>query len=71
MSARRLDLRHMAPPQPMLVILAELDALGAGELEAVLPHEPVPLYPALEQRGWRHELLRDAPGECVLRLSRP
>lgn len=71
MSARRLDLRGMAPPEPMLRILQELSALPPGEsLEAVLPHEPVPLYGALEQRGWAHELVSDEPGACVVRMRR-
>lgn len=72
MSARRLDLRGMAPPEPMVRILNELATLEPGEeLEAVLPHEPVPLYGALEQRGFVHEVVRDEPGACVLRVRRP
>lgn len=71
MNARRLDLRGMAPPEPMVRILSELPTLGPGEaLDAVLPHEPVPLYAQLVQRGFKHELVSDEPGACVVRISR-
>lgn len=72
MNARRLDLRGMAPPEPMMRIMAELPTLGEGEaLEAVLPHEPVPLYAMLDQQGWAHELVSNEPGACVVRVKRP
>lgn len=71
MSARRLDLRGMAPPEPMMRIMAELTTLGAGEaLEAVLPHEPVPLYAMLERGGWAHEVVSHEAGACVVRVRR-
>lgn len=71
MNARRLDLRGMAPPEPMMRIMAELAKLGEGEaLEAVLPHEPVPLYAMLARQGWAHELVSNEPGASVVRMRR-
>lgn len=71
MSARRLDLRGMAPPEPMMRIMAELSTLAEGEaLEAVLPHEPVPLYAMLDEQGWAHEVVSKGPGACVVRVRR-
>lgn len=46
------DLRGLTPPQPMEIILAEVDAAGPGQLLAyVLPHFPAPLVPLLAQQG--------------------
>lgn len=61
----------MAPPEPMLRILNELATLEPGEaLEAVLPHEPVPLYATLHQKGWSHEVVSHEAGACVVRMRR-
>lgn len=53
---RRLDLRDLDPPEPMVRILAALEAMAAGEvLAALLCREPVFLLPELAKRGhaWR------------------
>jgi len=44
-----MDLRGLTPPEPMMRILS---ALGEDELEAILPHQPVPLYGMLRERGY-------------------
>lgn len=62
-----LDLRGLTPPEPMLRILA---LLGDDVIEATLPHPPVPLYAMLEERGYDHEVVRDEPGLCVVRIRR-
>ena len=62
-----MDLRGLAPPEPMMRIL---EALGDGEIEATLPHQPIPLYAMLEERGYQHEVVREEPGLCVLRIRR-
>ena len=62
-----MDLRGLTPPEPMMRILS---ALGEDELEAILPHQPVPLYGMLRERGYEHEVVRDEPGLCVVRIRR-
>ena len=71
MSRQTLDLRGLTPPEPMVRILSALAALGEGdEIEAILPHAPVPLYGLLQERGAMWETLADEPGRFVLLLKR-
>jgi hypothetical protein len=53
-----LDMRGLEPPQPMVKILGLIDH---GQAEPVMivhfDHEPIFLYPELDDRGWGHELL--------------
>ena len=52
----RLDNRELEPPEPMIRILAAAEKLGPGEtLSALLPREPLFLFPELTRRGhhWR------------------
>jgi TusA-related sulfurtransferase len=50
--ARYLDCTEMEPPQPLVEILAALEAMPAGEvLFALLGREPVFLFPELKTRG--------------------
>jgi uncharacterized protein (DUF2249 family) len=54
--ARHLDTRELDPPEPMVRILAEVEAMPRGEvLVALLNREPVFLLPELAKRGhpWR------------------
>lgn len=47
-----LDLTDLDPPQPMVRILAEVEAMQPGEvLFALLSREPLFLYPELTNRG--------------------
>ncbi len=47
-----LDCSDMAPPQPMVSILAEVENMEMGEvLFALLQREPLFLFPELEKRG--------------------
>lgn len=46
------DLRGLTPPQPLEIILAEVDAATSQQqLCYVLPHFPAPLVPLLAQQG--------------------
>ena len=46
------DLRGLTPPQPLEILLAEVDAAAPGQqLGYVLPHFPGPLVPLLAQQG--------------------
>jgi uncharacterized protein (DUF2249 family) len=49
---RSYDLSDLDPPQPMVRILSELEAMAPGEvLFAVLAREPLFLFPELTKRG--------------------
>jgi uncharacterized protein (DUF2249 family) len=51
---RHLDNRDLDPPEPMVRILAAVEALAPGEvLSALLCREPVFLFPELAKRGHR------------------
>ena len=53
----RLDVRGLmaSGEEPFAAIMTAVAALSPGEsLELVAPLDPVPLYPVLEARGYRH-----------------
>ena len=64
-----IDLRDLDPPEPLLRILAALDAGGAGPHVFLLAREPLPLYPLLVGQGWRRSVRFDERG-CELTLRR-
>lgn len=67
-----LDVRGLEPPQPMLRVLEQLDALGPGRrLEVLHDRRPVFLYPQLEDRGFVHETDEPAAGLVRILISRP
>jgi Uncharacterized conserved protein (DUF2249) len=47
-----LDLRGLQPPEPIVRILEALERAPRVPLRAILPHEPVPLYALLRERGF-------------------
>jgi hypothetical protein len=69
--ATHIDVRGLAPPQPLVQIL---------QLVAQLPHDgvlvvhhdrdPMLLYPELLQIGWWADHIAGDPGEVRLRLAR-
>ena len=66
-----IDVRNLAPPNPMVAVLRLIEQPDCGE--AVLVHhdrEPVFLFPELDQRGWRWEAVPAAPPEIRYRLTR-
>lgn len=64
-----LDLRGLAPPQPLLAILARVEA-DADDFDALLPFYPSPLPELL--RPWRRRLvlLADTPYGVRVRIER-
>jgi hypothetical protein len=48
-----LDLRGLQPPEPIVRIFRELER-GASPLRVILPHEPLPLYGLLAERGYSY-----------------
>jgi Uncharacterized conserved protein (DUF2249) len=65
-----IDVRGLAPPQPLVAILRLIDS--TPELAALIVHhdrDPLLLYPELAERHWLAEPIDGAPGEVRLRLS--
>jgi hypothetical protein len=75
--ALHIDVRGLAPPEPMRAILQLIDG---EEIETVLiahlDREPIFLYPELNERGWRFEILPatdetpSSEDEVLLRMVR-
>lgn len=63
-----LDLRGLQPPEPIVRIFAALERSPRAPLRAILPHEPVPLYALLRERGfsWRGAPRADGGFELVI-----
>ncbi len=49
-----LDLRGLQPPEPIVRIFEALERAPGEPLRAILPHEPVPLYNLLRERGFSY-----------------
>ncbi|MBB6611619.1 DUF2249 domain-containing protein [Pontibacter sp. Tf4] len=64
---KRIDVRAMEMPQPMVTILSELEILPAGEALYVV-HKRVPqfLLPQLEERGFKVTINEAGPNEVYL-----
>lgn len=49
-----MDLRGLQPPEPIVRIFRALERAPDEPLRVVLPHEPVPLYGLLRERGFSY-----------------
>lgn len=49
-----LDLRGLQPPEPIVRIFQALERSPREPLSVILPHEPVPLYGLLRERGFSY-----------------
>lgn len=49
-----LDLRGLQPPEPIVRIFQALERAPREPLRVILPHEPVPLYGLLRERGFSY-----------------
>ena len=68
--AWHIDVRGLAPPQPLVAVLRLVESVTDGT--AVIVHhdrDPLLLYPELAERGWRAEAIAGEPGEVRLRLT--
>ncbi len=62
-SGRVIDARGLEPPEPFVLTMDALDRLPPGEkLLLLLYREPLPLYKALANNGFRHETEHLADG---------
>lgn len=58
-----IDLRNLAPPEPLERALDALLSLGNGRLRLRFSMEPLPLYGLLDRQGFGY--LMDATGEGI------
>ena len=68
-----IDVRGLAPPAPLVQIVALVDALADDAAAVIVVHhdrDPQMLYPELAERGWRAERIPGDAGEVRLRLAR-
>ena len=66
-----IDVRELAPPEPMTAILSALSTLPQGE--GLLVHhsrQPFPLYDKLQAAGWSYHCEQKAEGYFLLSISR-
>ena len=57
-----IDLRTLEPPEPLVRVLAALEADPAGPHRFLFDRAPLPLYALLRREGWIHELRDDERG---------
>jgi uncharacterized protein (DUF2249 family) len=65
-----LDLRGLQPPEPIVRIFEALERSPGEPLRAILPHEPVPLYALLRERGFSYSGEQRADGGFELLIER-
>jgi hypothetical protein len=65
-----IDVRGLAPPQPLVAILRLLRSVTDAMVVAHLDRDPVMLYPQLAEIGWFAERIHGDAGEVRLRLRR-
>ncbi len=68
----QIDVRELAPPEPMTAILHALASLSANQ--CLLVHhsrEPFPLYEKLLASDWRYHCETNSKGEIQLTIFRP
>ncbi|MBI4635774.1 MAG: DUF2249 domain-containing protein [Candidatus Rokubacteria bacterium] len=66
-----LDVRGLEPPQPMVRVLEQLDALEAdGTLVVIHERRPMFLYPLLAERGFVHETQEPEAGLVRILIRR-
>lgn len=65
-----LDLRGLDPPEPLVRILAALEAEPARPLRVRLSREPWPLYAMLAAGGWQRRTRVHEDGGYEILISR-
>lgn len=65
-----MDLRGLQPPEPIVRILHTLEQGAGAPLRVILPHEPLPLYALLRERGYRYSGAPRADGGYEVMIER-
>ena len=71
MKYSEIDVRELAPPEPMTAILSALSTLPQGE--GLLVHhsrQPFPLYDKLTGAGWTYQVEQKAEDYFLLSIFR-
>lgn len=70
-AAAAIDLRGLQPPEPIVRILRALESEPGKPLRVILPHEPLPLYGLLAERGFAYSgsPTRDGGFEVLIERS--
>lgn len=67
-----LDNRGLAPPEPLLKILAALEDLpDGGEIVAQMDRQPIFLFPELDERGCTYTCDPSPDGGYVVTIHQP
>ena len=69
-AAPSMDLRGLQPPEPMVRIFQALERAPREPLCVILPHEPLPLYGLLRERGFGWSGAPRADGGFELTITR-
>lgn len=69
--APAMDLRGLQPPEPIVRIFQALERSPNEPVRAILPHEPVPLYGLLAERGYSYAGAARADGGYELLIEKP
>jgi hypothetical protein len=65
-----LDLRGLQPPEPLVRIFSALERDPDAPLRVILPHEPLPLYGLLRERGYGYAGSARADGGFEVLIER-
>ena len=68
--APAMDLRGLQPPEPIVRIFQALERAPGAPLRVILPHEPVPLYSLLRERGYSYAGAPRADGGFEVLIER-
>jgi hypothetical protein len=68
--APAMDLRGLQPPEPIVRIFQALERGPGAPLRVILPHEPVPLYGLLRERGYSYAGAPRADGGFEVLIDR-
>jgi len=67
MTQRQVDCSLMVPPEPMQVVLEQLEAMEVGDtLLMTHRHRPSGLFPVLLDRGFEHQFKVEQEGHIEL-----
>jgi uncharacterized protein (DUF2249 family) len=69
-AAPAMDLRGLQPPEPIVRIFQALEQGPGAPLRVILPHEPVPLYGLLRERGYSYSGAPRADGGFEVLIER-
>jgi uncharacterized protein (DUF2249 family) len=65
-----MELRGLQPPEPIVRIFQALERAPGAPLRVILPHEPLPLYGLLRERGYSYAGAPRADGGFEVLIER-